>query len=109
MEKKEKLTYVPRIHSDHQAGKPTSVNSIASIYAWTRGLGQRAKLDSNAELTRYCLALEKACIDTVESGKLTRDLAESVYGEDNLSDDKWLNTNDSLNAIEAEFKKQWSS
>lgn len=96
------------VFSDHQAGKQTSVNSIASIYAWTRGLAHRAKLDDNGELTRYCLALEKACIDTVESGKLTRDLAECVYGPENLRDDQWLNTNDSLNAIEAEFKKQWT-
>lgn len=93
---------------DHQAGKETSVNSIASIYAWTRGLGQRAKLDNNPELTKFCLALEKACIDTVEAGHLTRDLVECVVGPENVKDDMWLNTVDSLCAISEQFKRQWS-
>src|SRR5260221_2096755 len=67
---------VTRHYADHQAGKPTSTNPIASIFAWTRGLAFRGKLDGNQELIDFAGALEAACIETVESGKMTKDLAD---------------------------------
>jgi len=66
---------VTRHYRDHQAGKATSTNPIASIFAWTQGLAHRAKLDNNAELAKFCSTLERVCIETVESGKMTKDLA----------------------------------
>ena len=73
---------VTRHYREHQKGRPTSTNPIASIYAWTRGLAFRGKLDNNQELIDFALLLENVCIDTVESGKMTKDLALSIYGED---------------------------
>ena len=61
-------------------GNPTSTNPVASIYAWTRGLDHRGKLDNNPELSRFALALEKACVDCIDSGKMTKDLAGCIYG-----------------------------
>ncbi|UYV60416.1 IDH2 [Cordylochernes scorpioides] len=75
---------VTRHYRQHQKGLPTSTNPIASIFAWTRGLNHRAKLDNNTELTRFCEALEKACVDTVESGKMTKDLAGCIHGIKNI-------------------------
>ncbi|HRH77381.1 MAG TPA: NADP-dependent isocitrate dehydrogenase, partial [Cellvibrionaceae bacterium] len=72
---------VTRHYRQHQQGKPTSTNPIASIFAWTRGLAHRAKLDDNAELARFCSALEEVCVETVESGKMTKDLAVCIYGD----------------------------
>jgi isocitrate dehydrogenase len=66
---------VTRHYRQHQLGKPTSTNPIASIYAWTRGLSHRAKLDNNAALAEFALTLEDVVIKTVESGKMTKDLA----------------------------------
>src|SRR5574343_1585819 len=71
---------VTRHYRDHQAGKPTSTNPIASIFAWTRGLEFRGKLDGNQELIDFCHKLEKVCIETVESGKMTKDLAVCIHG-----------------------------
>jgi isocitrate dehydrogenase len=82
---------VTRHFRDHQAGKETSTNPIASIFAWTRGLEHRAKLDNNAALLQFCRALEEVCIETMESGKLTKDLAISVHG-DKLTREHYLNT-----------------
>ena len=65
---------VTRHYREHQKGKETSTNSIASIFAWTRGLAHRAKLDNNPQLAKFCSTLEKVCIDTVESGYMTKDL-----------------------------------
>ena len=65
---------------EHQKGKETSTNPIASIYAWSRGLMHRAKLDNNTALHQYALQLEAACIETVESGFMTKDLAIAVHG-----------------------------
>lgn len=70
---------VTRHYREHQKGNETSTNSIASIFAWTRGLSHRAKLDENAELEAFCQALEKACIDTVQGGIMTKDLALSIH------------------------------
>ena len=66
---------VTRHYREHQKGKETSTNSIASIFAWTRGLSHRAKLDNNAELAKFATTLEKVCVDTVEEGYMTKDLA----------------------------------
>ncbi len=91
---------VTRHYRQHQQGKETSTNSIASIFAWTRGLAHRAKLDGNAELARFSETLEKVCIDTVESGQMTKDLALLVG-----PDQKWLSTLGFLDAVDANFKK----
>jgi isocitrate dehydrogenase len=90
---------VTRHFRQHQQGKKTSTNPIASIFAWTRGLEHRAKLDNNADLMRFCQTLERVCIDVVESGRMTKDLALLIS-----SDQPWLNTEDFLDAIDAELK-----
>jgi len=72
---------VTRHFRDHQAGKETSTNPIASIYAWTQGLAHRAKLDNNARLAAFSKALEESCVETVESGFMTKDLALCVKGD----------------------------
>ncbi|RYE08387.1 MAG: NADP-dependent isocitrate dehydrogenase [Hyphomicrobiales bacterium] len=91
---------VTRHYRQHQQGKETSTNSIASIFAWTRGLAHRAKLDNNAELAKFSETLEQVCIDTVESGLMTKDLALLVG-----PDQKWLSTLGFLDAIDANLKK----
>jgi len=72
---------VTRHWREYQKGKETSTNPIASIFAWTRGLLQRAKLDNNTELTHFCNTLEKVCIETVEAGFMTKDLALAIHGD----------------------------
>ncbi len=72
---------VTRHYRMHQQGKPTSTNPIASIFAWTRGLAFRGKLDENHALMNFCEVLEQVCIDTVEAGQMTKDLALCIYGE----------------------------
>ncbi|RTL89253.1 NADP-dependent isocitrate dehydrogenase [Ancylobacter aquaticus] len=91
---------VTRHYREHQKGKETSTNSIASIFAWTRGLAHRAKLDDNAELAAFCATLEKVCIDTVESGYMTKDLALLVG-----ADQKWLSTTGFLDKISENLGK----
>jgi isocitrate dehydrogenase len=91
---------VTRHYRQHQQGKETSTNSIASIFAWTRGLAHRAKLDDNAELAKFAETLEKVCVDTVESGQMTKDLALLVG-----PDQKWLTTIGFLDAIDANLQK----
>ncbi|GEO12306.1 NADP-dependent isocitrate dehydrogenase [Microvirga aerophila] len=91
---------VTRHYREHQKGKETSTNSIASIFAWTRGLAHRAKLDDNAELARFAATLEKVCVDTVESGYMTKDLALLVGAEQ-----KWLSTTGFLDKIDENLKK----
>jgi isocitrate dehydrogenase len=91
---------VTRHYREHQKGKETSTNSIASIFAWTRGLAHRAKLDDNAELARFAATLEKVCVDTVESGFMTKDLALLVGAEQ-----KWLSTTGFLDKIDENLKK----
>ena len=72
---------VTRHYREHQKGKETSTNSIASIFAWTRGLAHRARLDSNPELLDFCERLERACVDSVEKDKImTKDLALAIHG-----------------------------
>lgn len=82
----------------HQQGKETSTNPIASIFAWTRGLAHRAKLDNNHELLQFCTTLEKVCVDTVEAGEMTKDLAVLVHGE-SVEPHQYLNTQLFLAAV----------
>jgi len=95
---------VTRHYRDHQAGKPTSTNPIASIFAWTRGLEFRGKLDDNQELIHFCQALEQVCVETVESGKMTKDLAVCIYGNNVKLGDHYLNTQDFLDALDSNLK-----
>ena len=92
---------VTRHYREHQKGKETSTNPIASIFAWTRGLAHRAKLDSNDELNKFSTTLEKVCIDTVESGEMTKDLAILID-----KDSKFLTTNQFLEAINKNLQKE---
>lgn len=89
---------VTRHYRDHQQGKPTSTNPIASIFAWTRGLAFRGKLDGNQELIAFCEKLEAVCVETVESGKMTKDLALCIYGGDLTADD-YLTTEEFLDIL----------
>ena len=95
---------VTRHYRDHQAGKPTSTNPIASIFAWTRGLAFRGKLDGNQELIKFSETLEKVCIETVESGKMTKDLAIAVHGNKVKHGDHFLYTEEFLDAIDGNLK-----
>jgi isocitrate dehydrogenase len=92
---------VTRHYRDHQAGKATSTNPIASIFAWTRGLAHRAKLDNNPKLAEFAEKLEEVCIETVESGKMTKDLALLIS-----PDAPWLNTQQFLDAINENLKQK---
>jgi isocitrate dehydrogenase len=89
----------------HQQGKKTSTNPIASIFAWTRGLEHRGNLDGNQELINFCQTLEKVCVDVVESGKMTKDLAVCIYGN-KVSDNQYLHTEDFLEALNLELQKR---
>jgi isocitrate dehydrogenase len=90
---------VTRHYRQHQAGKQTSTNSIASIFAWTRGISHRAKLDDNPELARFAETLERVCVETVESGFMTKDLALLVG-----ADQRWLSTTGFLDKVDANLK-----
>ena len=96
---------VTRHYRQHQQGKKTSTNPIASIFAWTQGLAHRAKLDSNAELATFSKTLEHVCVDLVEAGKMTKDLAVCIHG-DKVTDEHYLTTEDFLDAIDAELRKR---
>jgi isocitrate dehydrogenase len=89
---------VTRHYRMHQQGKKTSTNPIASIFAWTEGLKFRGKIDENVDLVRFCETLEKTCVETVESGKMTKDLALCLHG-DNLKAEHYLSTEDFLLSI----------
>ena len=89
---------VTRHFREHQKGNETSTNPIASIFAWTRGLGHRGKLDKNQELIDFCKTLEKVCIETIENGKMTKDLALLIHGK-NLNRSHYLNTQEFLDNI----------
>ncbi len=90
---------VTRHYREHQKGRETSTNSIASIFAWTRGLSHRAKLDGNAPLARFAETLERVCVETVEAGFMTKDLALLVGPEQ-----KWLSTEGFLDKIDENLK-----
>jgi isocitrate dehydrogenase len=95
---------VTRHFREHQKGRPTSTNPIASIFAWTRGLAFRGKLDGNQPLIDFADALEAVCIETVESGKMTKDLAVCIHGNKVSHGEHYLNTEEFLDAIDANLK-----
>ena len=89
---------VTRHYREHQKGNETSTNPIASIFAWTRGLAHRGKLDNNKDLIEFCSTLEDVCIKTVENGQMTKDLALLIHGK-NLDRSHYLNTQEFLDSI----------
>ena len=95
---------VTRHYRHHQQGNETSTNPIASIFAWTRGLAHRGTLDNNQELVNFCNKLEQVCIQTVEGGEMTKDLAILVYGSD-MQRNNWLTTKDFLDALKRNLEK----
>ncbi|XP_076450723.1 isocitrate dehydrogenase [NADP] cytoplasmic-like [Babylonia areolata] len=97
---------VTRHYRVHQQGKETSTNPIASIFAWTRGLAHRAKLDGNTELTKFSQSLEEVCIETIESGVMTKDLAICIKGMSNVTRTDYLNTFEFMDALAANLKKK---
>ena len=97
---------VTRHFRDHQVGKKTSTNPIASIYAWTRGLAFRGKLDGNQQLIDFCLGLEKVCVETVESGIMTKDLAVCIHGNKVNHGEHYVYTEEFLDALDAGLKSK---
>jgi len=95
---------VTRHYRMHQQGKPTSTNPIASIFAWTRGLEHRGNLDNNPALVNFAQTLEKVCVDTVQSGKMTKDLAVCIYGE-KVTQEQYLNTEPFLELLDSNLRK----
>lgn len=96
---------VTRHFREHQKGKPTSTNPIASIFAWTRGLAHRGRLDDNQPLVDFALKIEKVCVDTVESGLMTKDLALIIHGN-NLKKEDYLTTEGFLDSLANRLKKE---
>ena len=99
---------VTRHFRDHQAGKPTSTNPIASIFAWTRGLEFRGKKDQNQALIDFCHTLERVCIETVEQGKMTKDLAVCIHGNKVEHGKHYLYTEEFLDAIDEGLRSKLS-
>jgi len=97
---------VTRHYREHQKGRPTSTNPIASIFAWTRGLAFRGKLDGNQALIDFAEALEAVCIETVESGRMTKDLAVCIHGNQVRHGDHYLHTEEFLDAIDTNLKQR---
>jgi len=95
---------VTRHYRQHQQGKPTSTNPIASIFAWTQGLAHRGNLDNTPEVTQFAQTLERVCIETVESGQMTKDLAILISKEQ-----PWLTTEEFLAAIDSNLQKAMSA
>jgi isocitrate dehydrogenase len=91
---------VTRHYREHQKGKETSTNPIASIFAWTRGLQYRGQFDATPEVVNFANRLEKVCVDTVEAGDMTKDLAALVGPSQ-----KWLTTNQFFDKVDANLKK----
>jgi len=96
---------VTRHYRQYQQGKPTRTNPIASIFAWTRGLVQRGNLDGTPELVKFAETLEKVCVDTVEGGTLTKDLAASIHGTTSPPENTYLTIEKFMEALETNFKK----
>ena len=88
----------------HQQGKPTSTNPIASIYAWARGLQYRGRFDETPDVVTFADTLEQVCVDVVESGRMTKDLATLIG-----ADHPYLTTDEFMNAIDVELKKRMTS
>lgn len=97
---------VTRHYREYQAGRPTSTNPIASIYAWTRGLEFRGKLDGNQDLIQFSKCLEKVCVSTVESGKMTKDLAVCVKGNHVEHGKDYLYTEEFFDALQENLEKE---
>jgi isocitrate dehydrogenase len=95
---------VTRHFREHQKGKPTSTNPIASIYAWTQGLKYRGQFDGTPEVVKFADALEKVCVETVEAGKMTKDLAILIGPKE-----PWLTTEQFLDALDASLKSRMSA
>jgi isocitrate dehydrogenase len=95
---------VTRHYRDHQKGKSTSTNPIASIFAWTQGIAHRGKLDGTPEVTEFARKLEQVCVETVESGAMTKDLAVCIHGN-NPPASSYLNTNDFLSRLAENLQK----
>eukprot|EP01129_Flabellula_baltica_P016142 TRINITY_DN8469_c0_g1_i1.p1 TRINITY_DN8469_c0_g1~~TRINITY_DN8469_c0_g1_i1.p1 ORF type:complete len:440 (+),score=117.34 TRINITY_DN8469_c0_g1_i1:66-1385(+) len=99
---------VTRHYREHQKGNETSTNPIASIFAWTRALNHRGKLDGNTELQRFASEVEKVCIDVVESGHMTKDLALAIHGKQ-MKREHWLTTGDFMKALITELEGRMKS
>jgi len=97
---------VTRHYREYQKGRPTSTNPIASIFAWTRGLAFRGKLDGNEALIRFAHTLEEVCVETVEQGKMTKDLAVCIHGNKVNHGEHYLYTEEYLEAIDQNLKKK---
>jgi isocitrate dehydrogenase len=97
---------VTRHFREHQKGRPTSTNPIASIFAWTRGLAFRGKLDTNQPLIDFSHALESVCVETVESGKMTKDLAVCIHGNKVNHGEHYLYTEEFLDVIDSNLRKK---
>ncbi len=98
---------VTRHYRQHQAGKPTSTNPVASIFAWTQGLAHRGKLDANDQLVNWAQTLEKTCVETIEAGQMTKDLAICIHGS-KASEDSYLTTDSFLDALSQNFANKLS-
>ncbi len=96
---------VTRHYREHQKGNPTSTNPIASIFAWTRGLAFRGELDGNSDLVDFCQALETVCVETIESGSMTKDLALCIHGKD-LQVEHYLTTEQFLEVLDKNLQKK---
>ncbi|MFZ9968435.1 MAG: NADP-dependent isocitrate dehydrogenase [Bacteroidia bacterium] len=99
---------VTRHYREHQQGRPTSTNPIASIFAWTRGLEFRAKIDGNQELAIFCQQLESVCIEAVEAGEMTKDLAVCIHGNKVRHGEHYLYTEEFLNKLDQRLKAKRS-
>jgi len=97
---------VTRHYRAHQKGQETSTNSVASIFAWTRGLAHRAKLDNNKELDHWSKSLEAVVVETIEAGFMTKDLAIQVHNTNNPSRDKYLNTEQFIDKLAENLRKK---
>lgn len=90
---------VTRHYREYQKGRETSTNPVASIFAWTRGLAFRAKLDGNQPLSKFCKDLETACVEVIDvDGVMTKDLALAIYGKD-MKREHWVVTTDYMDAV----------
>lgn len=99
---------VTRHYRMYQQGKETSTNPIASIFAWTRGLLHRAKLDNNKELEKFANTLEKVCVDTIEAGSMTKDLAICIKGMSKVQRSDYLETFEFINKLAENLNKALS-
>jgi isocitrate dehydrogenase len=101
------IVFLVLMYREHQKGNPTSTNPTASIFAWTRGLIHRGKLDANPDLVHFAETLEKVCVDTVDNGCMTKDLAACIYGGMSKVklNEHYVITTDFLEAVEEGLKK----